>query len=84
MFYVHEQSMDVFVEVLKVVYSGPRYMKIKVLWWNYGYDGTNPWCLSHHPQTIKVDNKKWISDWRWFEPLKDKHPGRESKTFLRS
>lgn len=76
MFYVHERFMDVFVEVLKVQYRGPDYRKIKVRWWNYGYDGSNPWCVYNKPQVIQVNNNDWNLYWKYFNPATDKHPGR--------
>lgn len=76
MFYVHERFMDVFVEVLKVQYKGPKYMKIKVHWWNYGYDGSNTWCVDNKPQVLKIDNKDWNTSWKYFNPVLDIHPGR--------
>lgn len=74
MYFVHDSAMDVFIEVLKV-YKGSTYHRVKVRWWNNGYDGTNAWCIDPRPQTIKIPFKDWNS-WKPFDPGVDIHPGR--------
>ncbi len=59
----HERFMDVFVEVLSEVYTGPKYRKLKVRWWNRSQTG-NPFPLDI-VQTIKIPNEKW-KEWRPF------------------
>lgn len=66
--------MDVFMEILKVQYIGPKYRKLTVRWWNVGFT-KNPWVASDH-ETIKILNEDWNTDWMPFDPLKDIHPGR--------
>jgi hypothetical protein len=46
--------MDVFVEVTKVQYRGPKYLKVKVNWWNKGQSGS-PFPLGV-TQTITINN----------------------------
>lgn len=38
-FWENCNSMDVFIEVLKVRYVGPEYTQLKIRWWNKGQCG---------------------------------------------
>jgi hypothetical protein len=53
-FWTHQRFMDVFVEVTKVQYRGPKYLKVKVNWWNKGQSGS-PFPLGV-TQTITINN----------------------------
>lgn len=75
MFMVHDKFLDVFVEVLRTTYRNPHYRRIKVRWWNSGFDGSQPWRIPSPIQTIKVLNKDW-KHWRYYYPGQDIHPGR--------
>lgn len=37
--WVHEDFMDVFIEVVKVQYSDPKRVKLKIHWWVLGWVG---------------------------------------------
>lgn len=72
---VHDRFKDVFVEILKTPYRGPKYKKVKVLWWNVSCTG-EPYCISRIPETITIQNEDWFS-WKYFDPSKpETHPGR--------
>jgi hypothetical protein len=64
-YYMHKDCADVFIQVVKMAYRGPRYSKIKVIWWNLGYTG-NPWMVPSRAmsgiETIKINNDK-LKDW---------------------
>lgn len=58
--WVHENSMDVFIEILEAPVKGPDYIKLKILWWNRGQCGI-PYCTGVC-DVIKINNKdlpKW-------------------------
>lgn len=75
MFIVHENFKDVFFEVIKTQYQGPKYRKIRGRWWNLGFTG-NPWLADIRPQTIKIFEKDWAR-WKQFNPGQpETHPGR--------
>ena len=58
--WTHQDFMDVFIEVLHVQYRGPKYYKLKVIFWNRSQTG-KPWPITSK-QTITVDKcdfNKW-------------------------
>lgn len=60
-FYIHEAFKDVFIEVLRTSFIGPKYTKLKVRWWNSGQMGI-PYLIDEQPQTITIvseDMFKW-------------------------
>jgi hypothetical protein len=64
-FYTHPAFIDVFVEVLKVTYRGPKYIKAKVLWWNRGQCG-EPYKIGiEQIITIKI---KHLPNWNPCSP----------------
>ncbi len=67
-FYIHKNSMDVFIEVLKVQYRGEKYQKLKVRWYNVGFEGKF-WSLSD-PQTIIVHSTHY-TNWIRFDHARD-------------
>ena len=38
--WVHEDFMDVFIEVVKVQYADAKRIKLKIFWWNLGWTGS--------------------------------------------
>lgn len=44
-FWMHENSMDVFIEIISIKYRDNKRMKFKGRYWNLGYSGT-PWLIS--------------------------------------
>jgi hypothetical protein len=60
-FWVHKEFKDVMCEVLRVYRVNPRYMKVKVRWWNRGFTG-NPWIIDYKPQTLKIPYQT-VKDW---------------------
>ena len=75
-FIVHDNAMDVFFEVIKTTYRGPKYKKIKGRWWNIGFSG-RPWLCHPGTQTITIKNTDWFA-WKFFDPNTDIHPGRKN------
>lgn len=60
-FWVHENSMDMFVEVLAVYDVHPDYIKTKFRCWNKGYTG-QPWMMLpkiFRGKVLKKDLPKW-------------------------
>lgn len=60
-FWMHENGMDVCIEVLKVQYRDSKRVILKARWWNLGYTG-NPWVIFPRPETLKLkpeDLSKW-------------------------
>ena len=66
--YMHEDCSDFYIEVLKVQYRGPDYIKIKYYSMNLGYTG-KPWMLPvKQPSTLKI-MKKDLLKWKQIDPL---------------
>lgn len=63
--WIHQNSMDVFYEVLKVYNVHPDYVKVKYRCWNKGQCG-EPWLLSWNTYKAKV-MKKDLVNWRRYE-----------------
>lgn len=60
-FWMHENGMDVCIEVKRVQYSDSKRLKLKVLWWNLGYSG-NPFLIYYNEQKVEIlkkDLHKW-------------------------
>jgi hypothetical protein len=76
MYLVHDKFMDVFFEVIKTTYRGPKYKKIKGRWWNLGFVG-QPFPLGLGNQTITITHKD-SQYWKFFDPNTDTHPGRQN------
>lgn len=65
-FWMHENAMDVCIEIIKVQYGDQKRTKFKVRWWNLGYTG-NPWLIPYpdqfaRPSVLELQNKdfsKW-------------------------
>ena len=60
-FWMHEDAMDVCIEVKRIQYSNTNKLVLKILWWNLGYSG-NPFLLYYNPQTVTIlrkDLHKW-------------------------
>ncbi len=60
-FFTHDRFMDVFIEVLRVQYRGPKYTKLKIRWWNKS-QSNNPFIIDYSSYTIKIlhtDLKQW-------------------------
>ena len=60
-FYMHENAMDVCLEVISVSHSDLKRINVKARWWNLGYVG-NPYCITPQIETITIDNAdalKW-------------------------
>ncbi len=55
----HMSCLDVDMQVVKVTYRGPTYVKCKVLWLNRNY---NDLLLSPRPETVTVQKKDL---WKW-------------------
>lgn len=64
-YWTHKAFMDVFIKVLSVQYIGPKYTKLKVMWWNKSQTG-NPFFLGIR-QVIKV-RKEQYKNWKRFSP----------------
>lgn len=41
--YYHPEFQDVCIQIKKVRYRGPKYIKARIVWWNKGQTGA-PWC----------------------------------------
>lgn len=63
--WVHENFMDIFVDVIRVQYRGPKYVLCRIMWCNKGYMGT-PWIIDG-PRTIKIMNED-MNKWRKVPP----------------
>lgn len=60
-FYMHENAMDVCIEILRLQYTDAKRVKLKIRWWNLGYVG-NPFCIDARGATITIkasDIHKW-------------------------
>lgn len=60
-FYVHDNTMDVFIEVTRMPYRDAKRVRLKVRWWNFGYVG-KPYLISNSEQSITIaaeDIAKW-------------------------
>lgn len=61
-FYMHENAMDVAIEVTRVQYEDSKRIKFRGKYWNLGYSGT-PWLIFHQDFALeinKADLPKWI------------------------
>ena len=66
-YWVHDNCMDVFIDVLKVQYKGPTYTKLKVNWMNKGFTN-KPWFI-YGTETIKI-RREGYKNWQRYNPAK--------------
>lgn len=55
-FYMHQNSKDVCIEIVKIQWRGPKKVKFKFYFWNLGYTG-NPWKLLPDVQKMEIEYK---------------------------
>lgn len=57
-FYMHENAMDVCIEVVATQYKDDQKIKMKVFWWNLGYVG-EPYRLFPTAEKLIVRTEDW-------------------------
>lgn len=60
-YWVHKNSMDMFIEILSVPFIGPNYTKIKYRCWNYG-QGNSPYPIlmrTYRTKILKDQYQNW-------------------------
>lgn len=60
-YYMHENCMDVCLQIIKVPYRDDKRVKVKAVWVNLGYTG-NPYVIHPQPSSytiLKEDLKHW-------------------------
>ncbi len=73
----HPRFMDIYMEIVKVVYRDEKRVKAKVLWWNKGYTG-NPWLLFDRPTVEEFPIEKWNEFIPYSSPSEDVHEVQDS------
>jgi hypothetical protein len=60
-YWVHQNSIDVFYQVLKVYRINPHYVKVKYQCWNKGFGTGQPWLCSDilNAKVMIKDLKNW-------------------------
>jgi hypothetical protein len=53
---MHEKSLDVCLEVVRIQYQDMKRMKIRGRWWNLGYSG-EPFNLNNNLVTVEIQSK---------------------------
>lgn len=64
-FYIHENAMDTYMEVIKVQYRDHKRTKMRVVWWNMGFTN-QPWKITQS-HSLEI-SRKLSNGWRHFDP----------------
>ncbi len=63
-FYKHKESMDCFIEILRVQYQDSKRVRARVRWWCLGFTG-NPWPIREN-DPIVIDASQF-NNWIRFD-----------------
>jgi len=72
--WTHEKFKDVFVNILRVQYRGPKYTKVRVEWWNKnGMPTRYAGLIKPYPIGITETIKIRTEDYQYWTPYKGKN-----------